>query len=166
MTRVQTRYSEDWCFTIVVERIGEENRPEVCRPGLEPGGPFSYACGTPAGFCSTSFTKMLPGMTGMRCGGDLGTPGGTAPSDMVLELLAGVVRFCLTGYRRAELWSTPLVSEWPSPATCHPSSILPVIGSGLIRGFSSAPFPRPAEDDTMGGGQGPHLCSSRSDTGT
>lgn len=99
---MKTWYHENWRFTIVVERVGEENRPEACRLGLEPGDTFECTYGTPAGFCPTSFVKVLPSMEIVRCGGDLRNLGGTTPSEIELTCPDGVVQFRLTAYRRAE----------------------------------------------------------------
>ncbi len=95
-------YREDWRFTIVVERVGEEGRPEECRLGLEPGDTFECAYGTPAGFCPTSFIKIFPSMEAVRCEGDLRNLGGSGPCEIAFICPDGIVRFRLTGQRRAE----------------------------------------------------------------
>lgn len=95
-------YPEDWRFRIEVGQVGEENRAEECRLGLEPGDTFECTYGTPADFCPTSFVKAFPSMEVVRCGGDLRNLGGAGPSEITFMCPDGVVLFRLTGERRAE----------------------------------------------------------------
>lgn len=94
-------YPEDWSFRIEVIRVGEENRAEECRLGLEPGDTFECAYGTPMDLCPTSFIKMFPAMEVMRCGGDLRNLGGEGRTDITVLCPDGVVLFRLSGNQRA-----------------------------------------------------------------
>jgi len=89
-------YAEDWSFKIEVLRVGNDNLPNECRLGLEPGDTFECAYGTPAGFCPTSFIKIFPTMEVIRSGGDTRNLGGKAPD--VIDFLCpdGVVVFKIT----------------------------------------------------------------------
>lgn len=84
-------YREDWRFRIEVLQVGEENQPQACRLGLEPGDVFQCEYGTPAGFCPTSFIKAFPSMEAVRCGGDLRNLGGTGASEITFCCPDGVV---------------------------------------------------------------------------
>lgn len=94
-------YQEDWRFRIEVVRVGERNRPEACRLGLEPGDTFECTYGTPAGFCPTSFIKIFPALEVIRCGGDLRNLGGSGAHETTFICPDGVVLFKLTGERRS-----------------------------------------------------------------
>lgn len=99
--RMKKWYPEDWNFRIEVIRVGEENRAEECRLGLEPGDTFVCAYGTPMDLCPTSFIKMFPAMEVMRCGGDLRNLGGEGRTDTTVLCPDGVVVFRLSGDQRA-----------------------------------------------------------------
>ncbi len=90
-------YQEDWRFGIVVLRVGEQDRAEDCRLGLEPGDAFECAYECPPGFCPKALFKLFPLMEAVRSGGDLRNLGGTAPAEMETVCPDGVVRFRLTG---------------------------------------------------------------------
>jgi uncharacterized repeat protein (TIGR04076 family) len=90
-------YPEDWRFRIEVVRVGEENKAEECRLGLEPGDVFACTYGTPAGFCPTSFLQLFPLMEVVRCGGDLRHLGAAAPHETRLRCPDGVVLLRLVG---------------------------------------------------------------------
>ena len=95
-------YPEDWRFRIEVVEVGDENRPEECRMGLEPGDTFEASYGTPADFCPNSFVKIFPSMEVVRCGGDLRNLGGAESSEITFTCPDGVVLFRLNGERQAE----------------------------------------------------------------
>lgn len=95
-------YPEDWRFRIDVVRVGQENRPEECRLGLEPGDTFECAYGTPADFCPISFIKIFPSMEVLRCGGDLRNLGGEGSTETTFICPDGVVVFRLIGEPQAE----------------------------------------------------------------
>jgi uncharacterized repeat protein (TIGR04076 family) len=93
-------YVEDWHFRIEVLRVGEENRPEECRLGLEPGDTFECTYGTPAGFCPTSFLQVFSVLEVMRCAGDLRYLGSSDPSQTEFLCPDGVVKFRVSGEQR------------------------------------------------------------------
>ena len=95
-------YPEDWCFNIEVVRIGTENKAQECRLGLEPADTLECTYETPAGFCPTSFIKILPSMKVMRCNGDVRNLGGSGPCETTFVRPDGAVLFKLTGERRSE----------------------------------------------------------------
>ncbi|MGC9400024.1 MAG: TIGR04076 family protein [Anaerolineae bacterium] len=95
-------YQEEWCFVIEVLQVGEDDQPEACRVGLEPGDTFECAFATPAKFCPTAFIKLFPSMEVVRCGGDLRILGGEGPAEATFVCPDGVVRFRLLGERRSE----------------------------------------------------------------
>lgn len=96
---MKTWYHEDWRFRIEVLHVGQEDKAEECRLGLEPGDTFLCAYGTPAGFCPTSFIKIFPSMEVVRCSGDLRNLGGRGPAETTFICPDGVVQFRLNGER-------------------------------------------------------------------
>ncbi len=92
-------YPEDWRFKIEVLRVGQEDKAEECRLGLEPGDTFECTFETPAGFCPTSFVKIFPALEIVRCNGDLRYLGGAGPAEIAFVCPDGAVRFQLTGER-------------------------------------------------------------------
>lgn len=93
-------YQEDWHFTIEVLKVGEENKPEECRVGLEQGDIFDCDYATPAGFCPTSFFKIFPAMEALRCDGDLRCLGAQVAHEINFYCPDGVVRFKLRGTKQ------------------------------------------------------------------
>ncbi len=94
---VKKWYEEEYEFQISVLKVGEDNRPENCRIGLEVGDEFSCQYSTPAGFCPTSFIKIFPLMEVLRCKGDLRTYGSKKELETTMICPDGVVVFKLKG---------------------------------------------------------------------
>jgi uncharacterized repeat protein (TIGR04076 family) len=107
---VKEWYHEDWRFRIEALRVGKEDKAEECRLGLEPGDSFECGYGTPAGFCPTSFIKILPSMEVVRCAGDLRYLGGEGPCETTFTCPDGVVLFRLTAAQLPEEGDS-LISE-------------------------------------------------------
>lgn len=93
-------YPEDWSFVIKVLRVGNENRSEECRLGLEPGDSFTCDYETPEGFCPTCFIKIFPVMEVVRCEGDLRHLGAKTPLAMDFVCPDSVVWFKISGIKR------------------------------------------------------------------
>lgn len=90
-------YAEDWRFRIEVLQVGEGNRAEECRLGLEPGDVFECTYGTPAAFCPTAFVHLFPLLEVVRCGGDLRNLGAASAHATTLRCPDGAVLFHLSG---------------------------------------------------------------------
>ena len=92
-------FHEDWRFRLEAVQVGQKNKAEECRIGIETGDVFECTYGTPDGFCPTSFLKIFPSMEAIRCNGDLRNLGGSGSSDTEFICPDGVVKFRLIGER-------------------------------------------------------------------
>lgn len=90
---------EDWQFKIEAIQVGQENKAEECRVGIEVGDVFECTYETPADFCPTSYIKIFPSMEAIRCNGDLRKLGGSKPTEIEFSCPDGVVKFKLIGTR-------------------------------------------------------------------
>jgi len=92
-------YQEEWEFEIEVLQVGESDKPEECRLGLEPGDKFTGNYGTPNDFCPTSFIKVFPTLEIIRCNGDLRYQGSSDRHDIKVICPDGVVLFEIRGQK-------------------------------------------------------------------
>ena len=95
-------YQEEWEFEIEVLQVGQSDKPEECRLGLEPGDTFTCSYGTPTDFCPTSFIKIFPTLEIMRCQGDLRYQGSNDRHDIKTLCPDGVVLFEIRGQKSIE----------------------------------------------------------------
>jgi uncharacterized repeat protein (TIGR04076 family) len=93
-------YQEDWHFKMDVVAVGNTNKAEECRLGLEPGDSFTCDYETPGGFCPSTFIKIFPVMEIMRCEGDLRCLGANEQNQMDFICPDGVVRFRISGIKQ------------------------------------------------------------------